>query len=219
MDAKVKKQSLEAEKSKLENEKSKYIIVDSNSMRVQRYIDYATAIYERLKTDYDREENAYREQLQAEMNKIFEIIYDGNICISIDAQYRINVMVKEEFGSEDAVERNTAQSYALIFAFISAVIELAKRKVNDDATSRDEKIDPEEEGYPLVMDAPLSAFDKKRIESICTEIPKIADQVVMFIKDTDGEIAENHMADRIGVKYTAVKVNDSNLESTIVKED
>ena len=73
----------------------------------------------------------------------------------------------------------------------------------------------EKEGYPLVMDAPLSAFDKTRIKSICTEIPKIANQVIIFIKDTDGEVAEEHMSERIGQRYLLKKYNDSNLHSVV----
>lgn len=67
------------------------------------------------------------------------------------------------------------------------------------------------------MDAPLSAFDKTRIEKICTEIPRIADQVIIFIKDTDGEVAEEHMRDKIGCRYMIELVNDSKLHSRIVE--
>ncbi|MCR4566938.1 MAG: AAA family ATPase [Pseudobutyrivibrio sp.] len=205
-------------KERKENDKKGLIIIDNDTMKLQRYLNYATAIYEQMRKEYSGEENKYRAKLEEGMNRIFESIYDGNIKIEIDERYRINVTVDEEYGSDDAVERNTAQSYALIFAFITAVIDLAKQKVNDDAFSQDEIIDIEKEGYPLVMDAPLSAFDIKRIQSICMEIPKIADQVIMFIKDTDGNIAEEYMKNRIGARYTAFKVNESNLESDVVKE-
>jgi DNA sulfur modification protein DndD len=57
------------------------------------------------------------------------------------------------------------------------------------------------ESYPLVMDAPLSAFDKTRIKNICDVIPGIAEQVIIFIKDTDGEIAKNYMSEKIGASY------------------
>ena len=201
------------------SKKDTYVIVDSDSMRIGRYLAYATEIYNRMKSNYSKNENSYRLKLQDGMNHIFEEIYDGNIKITIDEKYRILVSVDEDFASSDEVERNTAQSYALIFAFIAAVIDLAKKKVNDRATSEEEKIDTEKEGYPLVMDAPLSAFDKTRIRSICTEIPQIADQVIMFIKDTDGDVAENYMHDRIGAKYMALKVNDSNLHSEVVREE
>ena len=39
------------------------------------------------------------------------------------------------------------------------------------------------EPYPLVMDAPLSAFDKRRIKAVCESLPKTAEQVIIFIKD------------------------------------
>lgn len=52
------------------------------------------------------------------------------------------------------------------------------------------------EAYPLVMDAPLSAFDKTRIKTVCDALPKVAEQVIIFIKDTDGEIAEENMGSR-----------------------
>ena len=65
------------------------------------------------------------------------------------------------------------------------------------------------------MDAPLSSFDKKRIESGCKAIPKIADQVVIFIKNTDGDLAEKYMGDRIGKKYTLTKTDE--LESILEK--
>jgi DNA sulfur modification protein DndD len=51
------------------------------------------------------------------------------------------------------------------------------------------------------MDAPLSSFDKTRIKNICNTLPKIARQVIFFIKDTDGEVAEEHLGDKIGAKY------------------
>ena len=55
--------------------------------------------------------------------------------------------------------------------------------------------------YPLVMDAPLSSFDKKRIKNICEVIPGIAKQVIIFIKDTDGDIAQDYMMDKVGITY------------------
>ena len=57
------------------------------------------------------------------------------------------------------------------------------------------------ESYPLVMDAPLSAFDKTRIKNICEVFPGIAEQVIIFIKDTDGDIAKKYMSEKIGKLY------------------
>ena len=64
------------------------------------------------------------------------------------------------------------------------------------------------EAYPLVMDAPLSAFDKARIQTVCETLPGIAEQVIIFIKDTDGEIAEKYLSDKIGKNYSFDKKNE-----------
>ena len=47
----------------------------------------------------------------------------------------------------------------------------------------------------------LSSFDKKRIKNICEVIPGIAKQVIIFIKDTDGDIAQDYMMDKVGITY------------------
>lgn len=64
------------------------------------------------------------------------------------------------------------------------------------------------EPYPLVMDAPLSAFDKTRIKTVCDALPKVAEQVIIFIKDTDGEIAETNMGEKVGMRYLFDKKNE-----------
>lgn len=201
----------------LENAKNSLLINSEEVQKKRLYLEYAKSLYESLSTEYKSKEDFYRNKLQNRMNEIFASIYGPNIQISVDAKYRITVRIDEELASTDEVERNTAQGYALIFTFISAIIDLAKKKVNDEALQESDFIDEDKEGYPLVMDAPLSAFDKSRIEKICTEIPKIADQVIIFIKDTDGEVAEMHMKEKIGRQYIIEAVNDSNLHSQVAE--
>ena len=211
--------NLKQERDRIETEKSNLIIVDEGTRKYRRYLEYATALYEKLLSSYKRKEESYRLKLQSRMNKIFSDIYDGNSEILLNEDYQLNVRVKEEDVSEDEVEKNTAQGYALVFAFISAIISLAKEKLNEDALTEKDMVDIDKEGYPMVMDAPLSAFDKTRIKKICTEIPRIADQVIVFIKDTDGEIADQYMSEKIGKRYIISKVNDSSLYSQIGESD
>lgn len=64
------------------------------------------------------------------------------------------------------------------------------------------------EPYPLVMDAPLSAFDKTRIKTVCDVLPEVAEQVIIFIKDTDGEIAEENMGNKVDKRYSFDKKNE-----------
>ena len=98
------------------------------------------------------------------------------------------------------VETSTAQSISIIFAFIAGVIKMARSNKDNDMLST--------EAYPLVMDAPLSAFDKTRIQTVCDTLPNIAEQVIIFIKDTDGEIAEKYLSEKIGKSYLFDKKNE-----------
>ena len=61
------------------------------------------------------------------------------------------------------------------------------------------------EPYPLVMDAPLSAFDEKRIDTVCDVLPKIAEQIIIFINPKDGKLAEDNLGLKIAKRYTFTK--------------
>ena len=98
-----------------------------------------------------------------------------------------------------------------MFAFIVGVIKTAKSFESD---KKNKKLSSE--AYPLVMDAPLSSFDKRRIRTVCQTIPEICEQVIIFIKDTDGEIAHKHMREKVGNVYTFRK--KTSVETEIEEE-
>ncbi len=168
---------------------------------------YAERIYNDLLFTFAKHERDRRELLQEKINQKFDEIYNGTLVISIDQDYHISVMEKTY---NTVVEGSTGQSVAAIFAFITAILEL-NREIRD---SKEEYNVNASDIYPLVMDAPLSSFDSSRIENGCKSIPNSAEQVIIFIKDTDGEIAEKHMMDKIGVKLKLEKIDD--LESHLV---
>ena len=141
-------------------------------------------------------------KLQDTINEIFRQINEGGLALTIDDKYHISVYADEYHGN---VETSTAQSISVIFAFITGIIKMARD--NRNATNEDDKL-LSSEPYPLVMDAPLSAFDKRRIKTVCTALPEVAEQVVIFIKDTDGDLAEEHMGDRIGSRHRFEKLNE-----------
>ncbi len=157
---------------------------------------------------YKEKEQETREKLEKTVNEIFKEIYNGGFSLSLDEKYNIQVIVDNFDGYIGDIETSTAQSISVIFAFIAGVIRLARE--ND----TDENAMLLTEAYPLVMDAPLSAFDKARIKSVCDALPKVAEQVIIFIKDTDGEIAEENMGNRVGVRYLFDKINEFETQLT-----
>ena len=153
-------------------------------------------------------------RLKQQINELFKQIYAGGMTINIDEKYKITSYVNELEENSSNLDANTAKSYSIIFAFIVGVINLAKQKVlekTDDASIVTDE-------YPLVMDAPLSSFDQRRIKNICEVIPSIARQVIIFIKDSDGNIAKKEMSGKIGTEYeVSLRDREMPVDSKITK--
>lgn len=191
----------EKEKSLKETSRSELSLLDVNNRRIELYKAYATRIYTELFSEYKTREKSIRDKLEASINEIFKSIYDGGLSLSIDEKYNISVYVTDFDGG---VETSTAQSISVIFAFISAIIKMARDNQIENGN------ESYSEPYPLVMDAPLSAFDKRRIKAICSAIPETAEQVIIFIKDTDGELAEEHLGTKVMTRHYFEKLDEFN---------
>lgn len=187
------------EKNHKENSRSELSLLDKSNRKIEIYRAYTERIYLEMYAEYKAKEKQIREELEGSINEIFKTIYNGGLSLTIDDHYNISVYVSDYEGD---VETSTAQSIAVIFAFISAIIKMARenQRMNGDETYS--------EPYPLVMDAPLSAFDKRRIKAICSAIPETAEQVIIFIKDTDGELAEEHLGNKVMTRHRFEKINE-----------
>lgn len=184
------------------SERDKFALLDEKNKKIAMYKSYAERIYERLNEVYDVKESEIRERLEENINDIFNKVYDGGLYLAINEKYQISVCATNYEGD---VETSTGQSIAVIFAFITSVIKMARQ---NRSTENKEAELLSSEPYPLVMDAPLSTFDKRRIKNICETIPQMTDQVVIFIKDLDGEIAEKYMHEKIGSRRALKKNNE-----------
>lgn len=181
---------------------SSFANMSENNKKISLFMKYTENIYESLKSEYSSEEAKVRVKFEKNINQIFKEIYNGGLSLKIDEKYNVKIIVNDFNGFNEDVETSTAQSLSVILAFISAVIKLTRENQSSTNTL------PVTEAYPLVMDAPLSAFDKTRIKTICEVLPNVAEQVIIFINDKDGEIAELNMKDKIGKKYRFDKKNE-----------
>lgn len=198
----IEKGGFEKEADRADTERRNLTLLDDKNKKIEIYKAYAVRIYKELQDVYTSSEAEIRSKLEATINEIFKTIYEGGLSLTIDEKYHISVYADEYDGD---VETSTAQSISVIFAFISGIIKMARE--NRNATDENAKL-LSSEPYPLVMDAPLSAFDKRRIKTVCESLPNIAEQVIIFIKDTDGELAEEYMGDKIGSLYLFDKKNE-----------
>ena len=190
------------EATRADSERRNLTLLDDKNKKIEVYKAYAERIYEELQQVYTSCEAEIRTRLQATINEIFKQIYEGGLYLTIDEKYHISVYANDYDGD---VETSTAQSISVIFAFITGIIKMARE--NRNATDENAKL-LSSEPYPLVMDAPLSSFDKRRIATVCEALPNTAEQVIIFIKDTDGSIAEEYLSDKIGSRHTFDKKNE-----------
>ena len=204
----LKKGGYEKDAERADTERRNLTLLDDKNKKIEIYKAYAERIYEELLDVYASSEAEIRRKLEFTINDIFKQIYEGGLSLTIDEKYHISVYANDYDGD---VETSTAQSISVIFAFITGIIKMARD--NRNATDENAKL-LSSEPYPLVMDAPLSAFDKRRIKTVCEALPSIAEQVIIFIKDTDGELAEKYMGDKIGCRHYFDKKNE--FETTLV---
>lgn len=198
----------ENNKASAEKEKEGYRSKDERVLKLTEYEKQATKLYERIKRFCESKEKEKKEQLQNAINEIFSEVFDVNITMELDANYNMKLRSNKHADLVD-FQNSTSQDAILAFAFIGGIIKLAREKVVSDVQN---KSDDEElsnildvEPYPLVMDAPSSSFDTDRIESFCRVMPNIAEQVIFFIKDTDGNYVKEAIKDIIGKEYTMEK--------------
>lgn len=197
----IKKGEYEREKKRYEKLLEGEIVKNKENIKIYNYKKYVDAIYDELVSSLDKKEKILRDNLEKEVDAIFNSIYNGGLHINIDEKYNIS--------TTENINISTGQSGAIILSFIAGIIKLAKNKLEY------EKEECCTESYPLVMDAPLSTFDKGVIKNICNLIPNIAEQVIIFIKDTDGDLAKEHMLNKIGMEAELIKVDEHN---TIIKD-
>ncbi len=206
------KGAYESNRDRLIKLRSELTLRDEKNRKIEIYKAYAQYMYDEISRIYKEKEDETRMKLEDSINEIFKKIYEGGISLSIDDKYNIQVFVSEFDQHNTDVETSTAQSISVIFAFIAGIIKMA----HDSGKDNNEEVKMiQAEPYPLVMDAPLSAFDKRRIETVCDVLPKTAEQVIIMIKDTDGELAENYMGSKVGKRYIFDKKNE--FEAYVVR--
>lgn len=193
---------LERDRDRRVTERQELSLKDENNRKIEVYKAYAQYMYDTLRTLYKEKETETRQQLEQTVNEIFRSIYNGGFSLGIDEKYNIQIIVNDFEGINEGVETSTAQSISVIFAFIAGVIKMARQSQSPE----NEML--VSEPYPLVMDAPLSAFDKTRIRTVCDALPNVAEQVIIFIKDTDGELAETYMGEKVGSRFEFDKKNE-----------
>lgn len=206
--------SAKNEIEKIQKEKSQYEVTDGRYKKILVCKEHVDILITKMDKYFDKKESEKRIQLQDAINSIYNEIFNIGIAIELDENYNIMQIANDNVDLEE-FQNSTSQDAIMAFSFIGGIIKLARNKMINNQDENEIDSIENTEPYPLVMDAPSSSFDIERIERFCQIMPKIAEQVIFFIKDTDGLYVKQYLDDSIGKEY---KFNQINNYHTVIEE-
>ena len=183
----------------------KLISQSDKGKEIKRYLAYAEKVYEWIDQYYRNEEEKIRGELEVHVNDIFQRMYHGERKLEINEKYK-TILYSVIPGTNEMVVSGESEGLIRVknFAFIAGLVDLAKEKalkVGENSLVN--------EPYPLVLDAPFSNADEEHIKNISMELPKVAEQIIMFVMQKDWRYAEAVMLDRVNKMYTLEKHSDT----------
>lgn len=196
----------------LEEQRKQFKILDEKVQKLNLYYNESEILRKQIERFCERKENEKRKALEEAINKIFKDFYVEKIEFRLDENYGVQIKTFDAELSEDFT--SGGQDVAVALAFIGAIIKLIREKDNDPENIMD---DDNGEEYPLVMDAPTSNFGMKQMKSFCDIMPKITEQIIVFINDKDGPILKDQMYSQIGSEWTLIKNDTYHSEIREVK--
>ena len=196
---------LKSEKEKLEDEIKELEEIDVNNDIPILGKNCAEKVAQKLSEFRDKSEREMREKLEKEINSVYRKLFkDYSFKITIKDNYKISID-SQKYEAEKGIEGSVGQNIGTVLSFISAIVRIAQE--NKDSEDEETTL-LSSEPYPLVMEAPASVFDKNRIAQICNVIPQISKQVIIFTKDTEGELIKENMRDKINKEFKFETINE-----------
>ena len=196
---------LKSEKEKLEDEIKELEEIDVNNDIPILGKNCAEKVAQKLSEFRDKSEREMREKLEKEINSVYRKLFkDYSFKITIKDNYKISID-SQKYEAEKGIEGSVGQNIGTVLSFISAIVRIAQE--NKDSEDEETTL-LSSEPYPLVMEAPASVFDKNRIAQICNVIPQISKQVIIFTKDTEGELIKENMKDKINKEFKFETINE-----------
>lgn len=172
---------------------------NQKNARISLNIDYAQAVFDWVSDAYYSREGIVRGKLEEKVNANFGMMYHGSRTVTIDEKYRVKYI-------DVTTEESDGLKAVKSFAFVSALMDLAKEALNSDA-SKEANTTPQY--YPLVMDAPFSNVDEIHIKNISAILSQSAEQVIIAVMQKDWEPAAEIMEPLVGKSYRIEKDHDA----------
>lgn len=155
--------------------------------------EYAKQLGLRFFEDINRKKQYIRLQLNEHVRSVFKKLSKVDYIPTIDENYQFSCATSD---GQPIDELSSSQSMISVLSVVAGTISLGQKIVAEDNKQSDII-----ETVPLVMDAPISAFDSDRIDSFSDTIPSIAEQLILLVKNPEGERVFNRLKNKIGKHY------------------
>lgn len=152
---------------------------------------------EELQKSFDDLKNKVRRWSNERIQDTFEQIATKDMRAEITEDFQLKI--RQDVGDKEIeVDKSTGERQIASLAFIGSLVSIARRRYESDSESEYFTGGI----YPLVMDSPFGALDKKHRRKVSEVIPSLANQVVVFATDSqwEGPVADE-MSDSIGEQY------------------
>ncbi len=183
-----------------------------NKTEAIRLLDDSKAFFQAARdglTEYGRLD------FERAINQTYKDLVRKPYELRVDANFRISVFD----GSEKPVAPSQAERVLLLISFLGAIARLAPqyqqiarekaqlRKVGDVTTSA-------AEGFPVVIDAPTSAFDPRYEREVVQALPRLLPQIVIPVSDGSVGLWEE-IASSIGRVYIMELTSKGQSDQTV----
>ena len=193
-----------------EGEREKLRLQNKENEKWNERLKIAQAIYEDLEKGYvEREKEVYNALNEKIKNKFAEMFNAKDKKIQIDKNYNVQMMYK--LGGVYVEEKNLSEGekVARNFAFVASVMEYSKELKKSGSKDADT--------LPIVLDGPFSKLGSENISLVAGAIPKIAEQVIIFMLDKDWEYTK--LDDVVGRRYYIEKPEDKGFARIVSREE
>lgn len=176
-----------------------------NEIWIER-LKIAKAIYADLKADYDKKEKEVFNAFNVKIKEKFEQMFNAkDKKIQIDKNYNVQLLYKMNDTYIEEKNLSEGEKIARNFAFVTTVMEYSKEQ----KTKGNKDVDT----LPIVLDGPFSKLSEQNITLIANTIPKIAEQVIIFMLKKDWKYT--NLDEYVGKKYEITKPLDRAISKIV----
>lgn len=214
---KLKIERANAELETLDKKIKKLAKADKENAYIQKCIDHASAVEERLQIQIDNKTQDTLSLMNNYVTDYFNQIYHGKLYLNIDEDYSIQ-FYQDPDHKRKITNVSTGTNDIKNFAFVFGLEKMAKNRIS--LVGEEDADGVVEEPYPLVLDGPFSHTDGEHIKNICRLLPTVSQQTIIAVSRKDWELSKQLLSQYVGAIYemtavteqhTSVKKGDLNV--------